>query len=144
MKTCLLIAALMLAGCYQVSTESEGKWSETSQETGIRVRWHPASARSLVLQDLDRLYRQTEQCTKLSALGPDIIEAVESIEVGGNVYYGYTWFDDGLILSMMYEDVLKHEFVHYLLAENGEDPDRNREHESFLFVLCGWIAGGER
>lgn len=81
-------------------------------------------------------YRDVERCAEIVTGGPLVVIVSDLGPRWGQTYL----HDDPLVLIVPQgiEDdrVLRHEFVHYLLAVSGLPAEQNRCHRSPLFLAC--------
>lgn len=151
----LLLAAL--AGCGGANSGDSnnhgyGYGYDLSTLDGLRFRNHPP----VTMLDQDQMeraiaepYRQVEVCAQIMTGGP-LVVVVGNDELGP---HGYTYLDDWLIVikdssaqdgltrtaSGSPLSIMKHEFVHYLLAVSGFPDELNAAHDSPLFKQCAGV-----
>jgi hypothetical protein len=130
---------------------------DLSTADGLRFRNHPpvTTLDQLRVERIAAFYRETETCAAIVTGGPLIIAVADGTLNGA---WGYTYFDAGVILMVdsviNYEltivmptggaigdpySMLKHEFIHYLLAASGFSAELNAAHASPLFRQCAGI-----
>lgn len=103
----------------------------------------PGTNRYVTMDQIVQYYKETQECTGLSADGPSVkfasfkqlnISAVWGIYMSASktVMINTDLKRDALIDK----DILKHEFVHHLMSENGLSEESSL-HGTDLFTKCG-------
>lgn len=118
-----------------------GTTTEQVGSTGIVLR--PNSSMYITFNEMEDLYRDMEQCTGFTAVGP-IVEYTYFPDRFGTIgsWAVYVYIHQ-LVMMNTYEDdrernchsdteAIKHEFVHHLLYMNGQVAG----HENPLFQQC--------
>lgn len=134
----LILATLAaLAGCGSGDKNNGyGYYYDAEGASGLRVRW--ASEKTPSLADIEQLYQETMECTGLHATGPLVIITPEE-EIGRTFLYSGTILIPASIQTWPISTgfwTYKHEFIHYLLHQNGFDVTANADHLSPLFYTC--------
>lgn len=150
------IVALFVVACGSHNTQQESAIDNTNlgygysfdaiTPSGLRLRYMPGTPQILPLGTadyraamMDSDFADAEDCVQLQGPPPLII-----VVIGGTLapYNGeeisntdtVIMEDTGTIQG--FEWLLRHEFIHALLAANGFPPDRNAAHDSPLFTTC--------
>lgn len=115
--------------------------------SGLRLRYAPGVPSVLPLNDaqtraalMDSDFSDAEACTHLNGPPPLIIVIPDA--GSPDTVNGITYNDTNTIViedtatMPAFEWVLRHEFIHALLAANGFPDDQNAAHNSPLFTTC--------
>ena len=143
MRLIIAIFVMLLGGCgdpeVDIVDNSHGygfHYDYLDIETGVRVRYDQEPSVPFPPERFVDLYRETSRCTGLTADGPVIVVSPPPIMLQGFRVYGITWFDANLIVldaSFMPDTVIRHEYIHHLLWNNGVRGSQNIDHEHPLF-----------
>lgn len=143
---------LAVAGC---GAESGSLWDnhgfgwhfEVQAENGLTLRHEPDVVEPVRFATLRDIYDQVQACTGIDAPGPFVIVVAERMDKygqAGTAFAGLTLYNPSLILvtqGSTWIFVAQHEFVHYLLHQDGFPRERNHIHDSPFFSDCvGWGA----
>ena len=141
----VLFLTLFFSGC-DIDNNNHGygyEYDEISRD-GIALIFE-AEKFPVDLDFIDSVYYEAKQCTGLTAPPPPYIVVKEEeyrfMFDGISVYAAIRYDPDLILVSNKYiEDfgILMHEFIHYLLHNNGIDqgPDKHSLHVD-LYVSCG-------
>lgn len=156
-----LIAFLFFCGCgsqQQAPAPDDnhgyGYRFDAITPSGLRIRYDTTLLYLAFLGDapdaaasMDRAYSETEQCTGLTGPAPlvIIVPLRGFLFTYGTHTRGYTFLDTNTVLipDLAFSPdelswILRHEFTHIVLNENGYPADRNAAHDSPLFSTCEW------
>jgi len=112
--------------------------------TGISVKYNEADTFQFPIELIVETYHITENCLGLySDKGPPVIITNNSnnLIINGVQFSGYFYHSPPLVvvhdglLSMNDTFRLEHEFIHYLLQANGQNPNHTEENQ-ILFDRC--------
>lgn len=103
--------------------------------TNVRVRYE-ASVNPYPFNNILNEWAWVQACTGLSTLNGPLVVIVDNMDT----YTGFAWFNENAIAieehNLGKNNVLKHEFIHHLLDENGYNREDNANHLSYLFDKC--------
>lgn len=145
----LIMIPLALVGC--IEGQQPGLSCQTihntkeEQITKSGLALLPSSDMYLSIQDMDRIYKETEQCTGLSAPPPTVrYDSFHKLGIG-SVWAVYMAVSSSILINSddqktalrdcdTDEQAFRHESVHHLLYMNGL---AWHDGESSLFTKCG-------
>lgn len=146
----VLLFLLSFSGCGIPNDNNHGYGYsyDLSSEDGTRMR---NSTNTTFTQEefayfVVASYKDVEQCTHIFANGPLVV--VTDLGPGPQMRE-YTYFHDDPLVTVnaqtipngpSFPSVLKHGYVHYLLAVSGFPDDMNTSHNSALFSACSGIT----
>lgn len=133
-----LLLSLCICGCEPQSDYPYTygySYDHKDEETNVRVQYQ-ASVTHYPFQNILNEWAWVQACTGLSTLNGPLIVIVDDMPQ----YTGFSWFDENAIAieehNLGKNNVLKHEFIHHLLDENGYNTYDNANHLSYLFEQC--------
>lgn len=145
MKKGLLIL-LLLTACGGAVDDNHGYgWHyDEIGGSGLRVRFDDNARKLVEFEEIEQWYLDVQECTGIKANGPLVIFVPEKI---GDGIGGWWFWNSDTIIIWSAEHALffptrgsstKHEFIHYLLNENGYPFKRNDSHDSYLWAQCSF------
>jgi hypothetical protein len=152
-RLCVFFAVwVVTAGCgveEQSNSDNHGfGWEYQAQAANdLKLRNEPDVVEPIPLDVLADIYDQTQACTGISAQGPFVIVVSQPVDDQGRPggqSPGLTFYEPPLILIMQgatWVGIAQHEFVHYLLEQNGFPLERNDAHDSPFFSDCVHFCG---
>lgn len=143
-----LIALLPLISCGEMSENNNHDYGygydEYDHETNVRVQQR-STEYLLPIELAAQAYIETQECMNMYADGPMVVvvESSDDIDSGTeNNYEGYFYFDTMLIvvsddfLIAGLDVILKHEYIHYILYNNGYSDPNETYHGLYYFNTC--------
>jgi len=138
-----VVAVLLLSGCGSSGDDDQctEQYSTSSVQVGASgLMLEPSSNMHVTFPQIEQFYQQTKECMGVVATGPIvsfenfngplgiISVGTQHVRVNTNPVWERNCETD--------EDVLRHEFVHYLLHADGVSLEDNVSHNSPLFGQC--------
>ena len=152
-----IIPILLLVSCGQDQTNNNHGYGFNYDDrgaTGTRVRYSDES--SIRLEDIERVYLATAECIGVDLPPGPLVIWVEEFRIGGpNGKFTFLpaeiFLDTGTIPvtnvvkndRRFAENVLRHEFVHWILFTSGllTDHQSHVDHDSTYFDACSYPSG---